>query len=79
MGEKWDGARALDSTSGEMIYQVRGDQFVDPHTGTARYRLLPDGQLVDAASGDPLFQVHDDGRVVAANCGALVMRLRCPA
>jgi hypothetical protein len=76
VGESWDGGSAVDVSSGETIYRVSGDRFVDLHTGAARYRLRADGGLVDASSGELLFHVRDDGRVVAANCGALVMRLR---
>lgn len=75
-GEGWDGARAVDATSGELRYRVRGDRLVDVSSGSPDLRLTDDGRVLDLRSGVLMFRVRDDGRVVDANSGELRLRLR---
>ncbi len=74
--EPWDGHRAVDASTGEIEFRVRGSRLVRTNNGETSYRVRDDGRVVDANSGETRFRVRDDGRVVDVNTGETVWRLR---
>lgn len=68
--------RAVDASTGEIEFRVRGSRLVRTNNGETSYRVRDDGRVVDANSGETRYRVRDDGRVVDVNTGETVWRLR---